>query len=72
MSAKFHEERARVAVLSRYHPPDYPMLVAARRRMREQVLLDVIARALRHGPELTPELRVRIDALLAECEASVA
>lgn len=70
MSSLFHEERARVAVLSRYHPPDHPALVAARTRMREQVLVDAVTKALGRGPVLTSALRERIDAVLDAVEVA--
>lgn len=70
MWSLFHKERARVAVLSRFHSPDYPALVAARTRMREQVLVDAVAKALKRAPALTPVLRQRIDGLLDAAEAA--
>lgn len=62
---RFHEERARVAVLSRYHPYDYPELVAARQRMNEEVLVNAVTKALAKAPPLRPEVRDRIVALLS-------
>lgn len=71
MSAKFQEERARVAVLSRYRDPDDPELVAARTRMREEVLVNAISKALPNAPLLTPAVCDRIITLLATSEVAV-
>lgn len=70
LSALFHEERARVAVLARYHAPDYPALVAARRRLRDVVLVDAVTRALTKAGPLTPDLKDRIAALLDAAEVA--
>ncbi len=70
MSAKFRHERARVAVLSRYRDPSDPELVAARMRMREEVLVDAVAKALTDATPLSSELLNRIVGLLADSEES--
>jgi hypothetical protein len=38
--------------------------------MREQVLVDAVAKALKRAPALTPVLRQRIDGLLDAAEAA--
>ena len=70
MPTKFREERARVAVLTRYRRPDDPELLAARRRMRVEALLDAVATALSKAPPMTDTLRRRvIDLLVVADEA---
>jgi hypothetical protein len=58
-------ERGRYAALMRSRASDDPDLIEARRLMREEALVNAIARALRNPPPITAELRARIDALLA-------
>ncbi|WP_125078305.1 hypothetical protein [Mycobacterium sp. P7213] len=70
MSAKFRHERARVAVLSRYRDPSDPELIAARTRMREEVLVDAVAKALTNAMPLNSALLNRIMGLLASSEES--
>ena len=66
----FYEARARVAVLTRYRDPNDPELVAARRRMHEEVLVDAITKALAKAPPMTPALCDRVIALLATSEVA--
>jgi hypothetical protein len=61
-------ERGRYAALLRSRAPNDPDLIEARRLMREEALVNAIARALRNSPPLNAELRARIDALLAHPE----
>jgi hypothetical protein len=68
---KFHEERARVAVLTRYRDPDDPELLAARRRMREEVLADAVAKAVSKAPPTTDALRQRVMDLLTVADEAV-
>lgn len=58
--------RSRVAVLSRKHAADEPVLIDARLSMNEAFVVEKIGKILDAGPALTPELRARIDASLAE------
>jgi hypothetical protein len=58
-------ERGRYAALLRSRSADDPDLLEARRRMREEAVVNAIERTLRSSPPLTTELRARIDALLA-------
>jgi hypothetical protein len=57
-------ERARVASLSRSRTPDDPDLVNARRNLRAARLEEAVRRAVDAAPELTPEHRERLAALL--------
>lgn len=70
MSDRFRSERARVAVLTRYRNPTDPVLLAARRRMHEEVLVDAIAKALTKAPPLTPTVCDRIISLVAASEVA--
>lgn len=71
-SYTFTRARAEVANLSQRLSPDDPVLVQARLRMNQAFVVEKIAQILDKGPVLTPELRARIDALLAEREATAA
>ena len=70
MPTTFPEERARVVVLARYRHPNDPEPLAACRRMREGVLVDVITRAFQKAPPLSPQLRERIITLLGSSQES--
>ena len=70
VSTNFRAERARVAVLTRYRHPDDPELLEARRRMREELLVDAVTKALSKAPPLTPAVCDRISALLATSEVA--
>ncbi|KUI48419.1 hypothetical protein AU198_20830 [Mycobacterium sp. GA-1199] len=70
MSA-FTRARARVALLCQTLPPDDPVLVEARRLMREAFVVEKISEILGDGPTLTPELRARIDEVLTSREKQV-
>lgn len=64
------EARARVAVLSRYHPHDHPELIAARRQLRDVVLLDSITKALAKAGPITPDLKRQAAGLLDAAEVA--
>jgi hypothetical protein len=70
-SSSFTRARADYARLSQKLAPDDPVLVAVRLHMNESFVVEKIAQVLDKGPALTPDLRVRIDAVLAEREMSV-
>ncbi|KUI16946.1 hypothetical protein AU193_22455 [Mycobacterium sp. GA-1285] len=70
MSA-FTRARARVALLSQSLPPDDPVVVEARRLMREAFVVEKISAVLGDGPTLTPELRSQIDEVLSSREKQV-
>lgn len=59
-------ERGRYAALLRSRASDDPDLLTAQRLMREEALINAIARALRNSPPLNIELRGRIEALLLD------
>lgn len=59
-------ERGRYAALLRSRASDDPDLLQARRLMREEALVNAIARALRNSAPINTELRARINALLAD------
>ncbi len=61
-------ERGRYAALLRSRTADDPDLLKARRRMREEALVNAIERALKNSPPLTTELRARIETLLADSQ----
>ncbi len=71
MPTKFHEERARVAVLTRYRRPDDPELLAARRRMHEEALVDAVAAAVFKAPPMTDTVRRRVIDLLVVADEAV-
>lgn len=66
----FHAERARVTVVTRYRDPDDPELIAARRRMNEEHLVDAISKVLAKAPPMTPAVCDRIIALLVTSEVA--
>jgi hypothetical protein len=65
-SNAFRTARARYAALTRSRPGNDSELLASRRLMREQALIEAIERAVQGGPPITDELRRRIAALLAD------
>ena len=69
VSNPFHHARARVAVLTRHCAPDDPVLIDARRRMHEEVLVNAVTKAFGNGPPMTDELRQRVLALVPGNEA---
>jgi hypothetical protein len=64
----FTRRRAYVALISQKLPPDDPVLLEAKRLMREAFVVEKIAQVLDDGPDLTPELRAQIDEALSSRE----
>lgn len=60
-----HHQRARVAALSRSRTTDDPELVTARRELAAERLAAYIKNTVDTAPELTPEQRQRLAALLS-------
>lgn len=58
-------QRARIAALSRHHPDDSPVMLEARAKLGEDMLIRSVEQALAKAPPLTPEMRQRIVSLLA-------
>lgn len=63
-SPSWTSERARVAVLTRDHGPDSPLVADARRDLRAARLADYVERVVSIAPPLTDEQRDRVAALL--------
>lgn len=57
-------QRARVAALARYRPPDDPDLLDAKRDLRESRLAEHIAHSVAEVPPLTDTQRSRLAVLL--------
>ena len=70
MSDRVYQERARVAVLTRYRRPDDPDLLEARHRMRVEVLVDSVTKALSKAPPPTPAAYARLIDLLSTWESA--
>jgi hypothetical protein len=64
------QARARVAVLSRHHPHDHPELIAARRQLRDIVLIDSITKALAKAGPIPADLKRQAAALVDATEVA--
>lgn len=64
-SSRFTSTRARLAIRSRYLPPDHPELVALREELARLVVVQRITAVLdKSQAPLTAELRAEIDTIL--------
>lgn len=65
-SNSVNSRRAQLAALYRWKGADAPAVRAARIALQEETFASAIERALRSAPPITPGLRARLAALLAE------
>lgn len=65
-----HTTRNRLVALERWHGPDDPRTIEARRDHKEQALADHIRRVVDEAPPLTAEQRDRLSSIVRGGDAA--